>query len=381
MSPYGKDRLISLLDRLETELDPNEETAIESRYRRALIWETVDRLPVIVSCPRPPSGDLEPWPHSQAVRDPQKMLFNELVSAWGTSVVRRSTIGDDLPVTIRANMGTVLVASCFGAAVEQPGDDPPWARPLASREEFVKAIGRSGAPDSDHVRRAEEFMGFYSERLAGYENLARIVKITVPDLQGPFDNAAMLRGSDLLMDAALDPGLFAAALERMTQAQIDLVHRFRPLTVNEPDGFAHQHGVPVRGNLLIRNDSAVMVSPHMYAEQIGPYDEHVMEAVGGGGLHSCGSIDHVFEHYLEHASVRSIDYGQSTMNDVDAHYRLASERRVALLRVEATREELVGGSILTRFPTGVALLYRAASIDDALEVMRAYRTRECMVSV
>ena len=373
MDAHVQDRLTSLLDHLESDLEPREETAIETRYRRALAWETVDRLPVIVSCPQPPSGDLEPYPHSEAVRDPQKMLFNELVSAWGTSVVRRVTTGDDLPVTIRANMGTVLVASCFGATVEQPGDDPPWARPLASREAFVKAIDADESPDSDHVRRAGEFMAFYRERLSAYDKLSRLVKITVPDLQGPLDNAAMLRGSDLFMDAALDPPLFAAALERMTRAQLDLVQRFRPLTLNEPDGFVHQHGVLVRGNLLIRNDSAVMVSPQMYAEQIGPCDERVMHAVGGGGgLHSCGSIDHVFEHYLEHPSVRSIDYGQSTMNDVDAHYRLASERRVALLRVEAMREELVSGSILTRFPTGVALLYNAASNEDAAEVMRAY---------
>ena len=60
--------------------------------------------------------------------DAEKMLFNELVCAFDTSIALRDRVGDDLPLTIRANFGTVLIASMFGAAAEQIGDNPPWIR-------------------------------------------------------------------------------------------------------------------------------------------------------------------------------------------------------------------------------------------------------------
>ena len=366
------DRLQRLLDALERKVSPEREAEIESRYVRALGYEPVDRPPVIIAVPDAPAGDHTPYPHSQAVHDPAVMLFNELVQAWGTSIVRRSTVGDDLPLTVRANMGTVLVASCFGAVIEQPGDDPPWARHLDSRDRFVAALDRKGEPDSELVCRAERFMSFYREVLSGYGTLSRAVKITLPDLQGPLDNAAMLRGSDLLTDAFLDPPFFAAALDRMATAQIALAERFGPLTLNEPEDHVHQHGVMVRGGVLIRNDSTVMISPGMYAEQVGPHDRRVMQAVGGGSIHSCGSIDHVVGEYLAHPVLRSLDYGQSKMNAVDEHYLLARERRVALLRVEVDRDELVTGAVCRRFPTGVALLYNAESAEDARRTMQSY---------
>ena len=50
---------------------------------------------------------------------------------------------------------------------------------------------------------------------------------------------------------------------------------------------------------------------------------------------------------------------------------LAIIDHVDLDRVSA--EELVSGSVLERFPTGVSLVYRAKSIQEAGEVFNAYR--------
>lgn len=51
------------------------------------------------------------------------MLFNELVCAFDTRIAHAQEVGADLPLTVRANFGTVLVASVFGADVRQVDDN------------------------------------------------------------------------------------------------------------------------------------------------------------------------------------------------------------------------------------------------------------------
>ena len=116
-----------------------------------------------------------------------------------------------------------------------------------------------------------------------------------------------------------------------------------------------------------------MLSPQMYRELIAPHDETVLQALGGGGVHSCGNFMHQVDGLLELPSLRCLDFGQSYLNDVDAVYAQARERGVGLTRVYATREELTSGAIGRRFPTGVTFLFEAASLDEAREVLAAYR--------
>ena len=369
------DRLDVLLERLARELTLEKEEEIAQLFNDALSYRRVARLPVVVSCPAPPEGEIAPYPHSQAVTDPAMMLFNELVSAWGTSIVRRREVGDDLPVTVRANFGTVLVASCFGAPVEQPGDDPAWVRHFESRVEFVAAMGNeidvtNGA--SSLVARAVEFMEYYHAKLSEFPPLDQIIKITIPDLQGPLDNSGLLRGSEIFLDIVTDPELFALALGRVAEVQIDLWKLFNRHTKNEVEKQTHQHGVAISGNILLRNDSTILVSPDRYIEAIGPWDQHVLAAVGGGAIHSCGSFEHQVKPFLDLPSIKALDFGESEKNDVDLIYEMASTRKIPLLRIRVSREELVKGDVTKRFPTGVVLIHDAGSPQEARRTMEGY---------
>ena len=75
-------RLTDLLDHLAATLTPEREAGIEDLHRRALSWQPVERLPLVLSYPAPQDRWV-PCPHAEALADPEKMLFNELVSAWG----------------------------------------------------------------------------------------------------------------------------------------------------------------------------------------------------------------------------------------------------------------------------------------------------------
>jgi hypothetical protein len=365
-------RLVELLDHLEGTLTLEREAQIEALHRRALSWEPVKRLPLILSYPAPP-GRWSPYPHAEALADPEKMLFNELVSAWGTSICHREVVGDDLPCTIRANFGCVLIASLFGARLEQVEDNPPWARNFETRQGFAAALQRDPLDFTQGwCPRVIERYEFYRATLAPYPGLASIIKLVLPDLQGPMDTAELLRGSELYVDLYEDPALLADAMAKAAAAQIGFARCLSRYVNDGPAGWAHQHGFLIRGPILIRIDSAIMLSPRMYREQIAPYDERVLRELGGGGLHSCGNINLNGPEYLGVPSSQCLDLGQPQMNDLDRIYALAREKRAALLRLSVTEEELTSGSVLHRFPTGVSLLHFANSIDDARRIMAAY---------
>ena len=116
-----------------------------------------------------------------------------------------------------------------------------------------------------------------------------------------------------------------------------------------------------------------LISPAMYRKHVASHDEMVLGGLGGGGIHTCGKFEHNVGEFLALPSIRCIDVGQPELNDIDAIYAKAKQRKIPLVRVNVAREELVSGRVMERFPTGVSLVHQAESLADAQAVMAAYR--------
>jgi hypothetical protein len=200
-----------------------------------------------------------------------------------------------------------------------------------------------------------------------------VIKLVLPDLQGPLDTVELLRGSEVFVEMYTDPDMVQSALQAAATAQVGFARHLAPYLNDGPEGASHQHGVLVRGNILVRDDSSILIAPEMYREQVALHDEFVLNEMGGGGIHCCGSIDRHAEAFLSLSSVQCLDLGQPEMNDLDGIYRLAEERRTALIRLSVQEEELTSGRVLDRFPTGVSLLYGAASLQDSRRVVSQYK--------
>lgn len=363
-----------LLDHLVETLDPGRQAEIEDLHRRALTWEPVERLPLVLSYPLPEDAVFKPYPHSQIFDDPEKMLYNELVHAWDTRIAYHDQLGDDLSCTIRCNFGCVVIASLFGGHIEQVGDNPPWIRPFETLKELERALDRSPLDFSQGwCPRVIDMYQFYQRILADYPELQKLIKLVLPDLQGPIDTAELLRGSAFYMDLYDHPDLVKQALKAISTAQVGFARYLAPYLSDGPQGFSHQHGFMIRGNILIRDDSSIMISPEMYREQVAPHDEFVLHKLGGGGIHCCGRVDHVVEEFLALPSTSCLDLGDPQMNDLDTIYAVARERRIPLIRIQVDEEELLSGQVMERFPTGVSLLHRARSFEDAQRIMSEYR--------
>jgi len=369
------ERLQRLLEHMMSSLDPARQDEIDDLHRRALAWEPVDRLPVIFSYPLPQDGAYRPDPHRAAIDDPAKMLYNQLVHAWDVSPAYHDWVGDDLPITIRANFGTVVMASLFGGHVEQIEDNPPWVRPFETMAEFGEALERDpGDYTQGWCPRVLERYQFYSEVLDSYPELRQTVRVVLPDLQGPLDTAELLRGSDIYVDFYACPERVCQALGTLSRAQVGFAEHLESLLADGPAGHCHQHGFLIRGKILIRDDSAILISPKMYRALVAPHDQMILHAMGGGGIHACGNLSHVAGAFLELPDCRCLDFGQAGLNPVGNIYDLARERKIPLLRVQVTEEALATGQVMDRFPTGVSLLFKAKSVDHAREVMHVYQT-------
>ena len=369
------ERLTRLLDFLEDTLDARRQAAAEALFMRALAYQPVERLPLVMLYPLDEDFAFQPYPHHEIFDDPEKMLFNELVYAFETSIACRNQVSDDLPLTVRANFGVVIVASLFGAHVEQRGDNPPWIRHDANSRVDVGAILDRDPADVSRGwgPKVLQTMQAYHEVLDDRAELKDLLHIVLPDLQGPMDNLELICGSGIFVELYANPETVGSALARLAEAQIAFVKEARRWTTDLTDGFCHQHAVMLKGHILIRNDTSILISPEMYRDIVAPHDARVLDAVRGGGIHSCGGIESHAAAFLEVPNVSAIDLGQPELNDVDDVYARARECKIPLIRVSADEEELLTAGIMERFPTGVVLVHRAGSLAEASRVMETYK--------
>ena len=367
-------RLHDLLEHLCAVADGWKPDEADSRHRRALGWEPVDRPPLIVTHPPDADGPFAPFPHREIFGDPEKMLFNELTCAFDTCLARAHETGADMPFTVRANFGTVLVASLFGADVRQVADNPPWIIHGQGADVTLDEVAEHDPQDFSRgwLARVEDTCAAYRRILEGYPELRRVIRIVLPDMQGPFDNLELIVGSGVFESLILDETLADRALAVLAETQIALARRLAPFLNDGPDGFAHQHATAICGNVLLRNDSVIMMSGEMYCAQVAPHDARVLQALGGGGIHCCGRVERHVPIFFDVPGIRCFDFGQSELNDVDTLYQLAAKRRIPLIRVAVTEEDLVTGRVKERFPTGVSLVHRAATSADAARVAASY---------
>lgn len=352
--------LSRLLDFLSESADTERALTSENRFRQALDYDPVDRLPLVISGPLPPEARFRPFPHREVFTNPEKMLYNELVHAFETSIAHSDRVQDDLPWTVRANFGTVLISSLFGAPVEQLEDNPPWIRHEAGSEIVLDAVLDRDPLDFSQgcCPRVVETMQAYHAILRKWPELYPQIHIVLPDLQGPLDNLELIRGSELLLELATEPDKVHEAMDLVATAQIEFARNLLPLATDGPPGYCHQHAVMQKGNILLRCDTAVMISAEMYRRQVAPHDERVLRELGGGGIHCCGCFQHLAPEFLRLPSLKCIDLGQPELNDVDGMYEQARVRKVPLIRVLASEEDLQTGAIQQRFPTGVTLVQR-----------------------
>ncbi len=371
------DRLLGLV---AEQIDRDHCRAVDARYRLALAGKPVDRTPLVVSAGYPGKLNLpRPWDQFQtyayreAFHDPVAMLQNELLG----SVAPGLLLKDDSPLMIRNNHGTIQMASLLGGRWEVPENDFPWIKRFDSQER-IREIADSKAPidlRGGILPPSFRTLEFYAEKLRKYPVCQEAIQIALPDLQGPLDTAEQLWGSDIYLAVSEESDLFNRLLARITDAMLTVAAEFRKHATDRLDPFAiAQHEYMVPGRLLVRNDSAIMLSPGTYRELVLPHDARLLHGVGGGSIHFCGNGRQLVTPMLEIPDLRGLDITQPELNNIREIYRQCREHRVAVTGLTTPREDLVSGKAAADYPTGCVLVYLTSDLDDAREVLRAYHS-------
>ena len=242
-------QLSKLLQLVEEHIDLEHCEQVDARYRRSLAGEETDRPPLVVQAKwggnwrlPAPWDQFEQYPYRQAYDDPTAMMQNMLLER----VVPGLILKDDNPLAIRNNHGTILIASLLGGQWGMHEDDPPWVKPWTSVEavheliESTEPVNLGGGV----IGRSLETLRFYAEQLAKFPKCHQAIQISMPDLQGPFDTAEQLWGSDIYIGLINGRELVTSLMEKVVQTMLEVEKLYRPLAKDRLEPVANsQHRV------------------------------------------------------------------------------------------------------------------------------------------
>jgi hypothetical protein len=373
------EKLDRLLGFLEERLDEEHVRRTERLHLDAMAFRPVPRLPLTLVFP---PADVTPFPYAEAFEDPAKMLHNELVrTVGGTSTYASVRIGDDFPPHVRSNHGIGILASLFDARCRIINDTMPWVEHLEPAA-LRKVVAR-GVPDLAQAlgKRVMDTHRFYRETLAAYPKCSRCIRITQPDLQGPFDIAHLLMGTDVFLAVVDQPGFVHELLAVITDTYIAFRKLIDPqLTDGAGDGAVYLHGCLFGGKVLLKDDTAIInLSEGMHREFSKIYNDRILEAFGGGSFHFCGPSRAWAHGAIDGPWLRGVNYGNPEMQDLAAEHAYWRDRKVPiLLWGDALRLQRQDGSVLdqvraTGIRTGMTLAVRVNDEKEARTVLEAHR--------
>ena len=157
----------------------------------------------------------------------------------------------------------------------------------------------------------------YAEIRDKYPKIGRFVRFENPDGQGPVDNCELMWGSDLFYAFYDEPELVHALLRRVTDTVRRLVEKWQSI-VPCGDGYTSYFGQMGRGGIVVRDDSAMNLSPEFFDEFIAPYDGELLTHFGGGIVHFCGRGEHFIGRLAKVKGLTTVDMSQPRLNDMES---------------------------------------------------------------
>lgn len=311
------------LEQLEGALDLDWEREKIATWKRFLDFEPFEggfRLG------EPDAGGVEPgqWPQvttNQAIRDRELMLVAQLAKPYAIACRRTREIPN-----IRCNYGTGILSSLFGAEVFWMPDELdtlPTTRALEGEDPLSQLLA-GGEPELTAGWGGQVFETgeYFKEMLAPYPKLSEAVWIYHPDLQGPIDIAELLLGTQLLLAFYDRPEDVKALMELLTGTYIRFMKRWLEVVPPRENGRYMAHWQRLfKGQVLLREDSLVNLSPDIYSEFVKPYDERILAEFGGGAIHFCGRVDHCIDIMTDSEHLTAVNMSQPELNDMERIFR------------------------------------------------------------
>ncbi len=272
------------------------------------------------------------WPEirtNAAIEDPDAMVLRQFRTC---SDMLAGASGHLL--CVRADYGTGIIPSLFGARLfmmDDALDTLPTVWPMGGAD-AARTLLDGGVPDLHGGLGGKVFaMG---ERLraiaAEYPRIGRHVHVYHPDTQGPLDVCEMLWGSSIFEAFYLEPDLVTDLLNLITETYIAFLREWFSL-LPPSDTVSPHWGMMHGGTIMIRNDSAMNLSPELYRQFAQPFDARCLEAFGGGAIHFCGRGDHYIAAMSTTPGLQAINLSQPELNDMETIFRNTVDKHIPLI--------------------------------------------------
>jgi hypothetical protein len=226
-------------------------------------------------------------------------------------------------MNVRSNYGTSIIPLLFGVdlfVMDEDLNTLPTSVPLNDLH-AIRRLVDEGVPETGkrYMAKVLEMGEYYAEIAALYPKIGQYVQIYHPDLQGPMDIVEVIWGSTVFYSLYDRPDLVKALLEIVTETYVRCMQAWTKVIPFREGGNAHW-GLYHKGNIMLRDDSAMNVSLPMFEEFIRPYDQCLLDEFGGGAIHFCGKGDHYAPALAQMSGLYAINLSQPECNHMDTIY-------------------------------------------------------------
>lgn len=322
-----EETLKKYLGKLDGMIDLKWQEKARSTCHKVFKFENVEELPFIdyAGVDSVADKDWPSYPYNAAFFDPAKMLLNQLAA-----VFYHVQLKDYNAYNVRCDYGTVILPSIFGAEYQLTETSLPWSGHLETREHVAKLIAKGvPAPETGLGGECFDTASFYMKALAPYPNLKKAVAIYHPDMQSSFDAAHLIWGHDILYAMYDCPEQVHELLALITEAYIKFMRKWKE-HVGEKNDYSTHWQYYIKGGIMLRDDSSVMISPAQYDEFVKPYDQLLLNEFGGC-MHFCGKGDTFIKSMCESKNLYGINTSQPHLNDMEQMLKLCAEHKIVLL--------------------------------------------------
>ena len=324
------DETIALLEDIEARIDPETEEDYKSQWRDFLF----DRFDGDIFEPvrKTTSASSVNFPRVENINDALQSYDNMLRQQLeGVSDALGKKKGN---LCVRANYGTGILSSLFGAEIfvmPRHMNTLPTTRALNDTE-LIREKVEAGMPDlcGGFGKRVFEFGELCAEVFEKYPKVKKYVNVYHPDLQGPLDICELLWGGEMFYAMYDEPELVHAMLRLVTDTYTAFIEKWFKMFPPSEEMNIHWGFLRHRGAIMLRNDSAMNLSPDFYREFAMPYDGELLKKYGGA-VHFCGRGDHYIEMLCSLPGLYGVQMSQPELNDMEVIYRNTVDKGIKLL--------------------------------------------------
>lgn len=378
MKKYAE--LTRLLDFMEESIDLDHISKIEQLQYDTINYNKVDRLPLTI---RTTPDGFEQIPLEDAYENPEKMLYNEILWSTMHSSYNSVRTKDDSPLMIRSNHGIGIIASMFGCKSSVSNNQMPWVDHISLND--AKKVFGKGVPNVKIAlgKRVINTYRYYHERLKSFPKCYRAIRMTQPDMQGPFDILHLIIGNDAFSLPYDDPALAKYMVDIIAQTYVAFRKEVDPFLTDKFLDAVFVHGFCCGGRVLIKADTATAtLSPEMYKLYEGEPDSYIYNAFlmqGGGSLHYCGESKPWTKETILDENLRCVNYGNPEMHNMKEVYSFYKKRKIAIVgwgfnqNYDILNETVETGDEGRPIQTGVTLMCKGYDVTHGKAVLKRHK--------